>query len=163
MPRPVRLAVAVVMLAAVGCGQDDDVAAPAATTTTVVATTTVVSTTVLVTTTAVASSTVPPFPPAARVRHEDRVFGVFVAVERTQSAPELARAREELRKVGYAGSDGGDVNCDQGARETLGLAPDVPYFTVAVYFRTRQEAQQFVDAFRPGVVGTAEVTSYCRD
>jgi hypothetical protein len=34
---------------------------------------------------------------------------------------------------------------------------------VVVYFRTRQEAQQFVDAFAPGVVGTAAVKVYCRD
>ena len=37
------------------------------------------------------------------------------------------------------------------------------YFSEVVYFRTRQEAQQFVDAFEPGVVGTAQVTIYCAD
>lgn len=42
-----------------------------------------------------------------------------------------------------------DINCDQGAREVLRLRPGVDYFEEAVYFRTRQEAQQFVDAFKP--------------
>jgi hypothetical protein len=41
--------------------------------------------------------------------------------------------------------------------------PGVDYFVEAVYFLTRQEAQQFVDAFQPGVVGTAFVTVYCLD
>ena len=53
-----------------------------------------------------------------------------------------------------------DINCDQGAREALRLTPGVDYFVEAVYFLTRQEAQQFVDAFEPGVVGTAFVTVY---
>ena len=158
MRRRTLLAAGLVMLAAAGCGQGADVATP----TTVATTTTEATTTTRAVATTVARSTAPRFPPAAQVRHGDRVFGVFVAVERTLSAPELARAEEELRTVGYP-MGGGDVNCDQGARETLRLAPDLDYYTVAVYFRTRQEAQQFVDAFVPGVVGTAEVTAYCRD
>ena len=104
------------------------------------------------------------FPPEAQVRHGERFYGVFVAVERTSSAPELARAKEQLQKAGYRVSPGaGDLNCNQGAREALRLMPGVDYYTEAVYFRTRQEAQQFVDAFEPGVVGTALVTVYCLD
>ena len=104
------------------------------------------------------------FPPEAQLRHGERFYGVFVAVERTSSAPELARAKEELRKAGYRVSPGaGDINCDQGAREALKLTPGVDYFVEAVYFLIRQEAKQFVDAFEPGVVGTAFVTVYCLD
>ena len=104
------------------------------------------------------------FPPEAQLRHGERFYAVFVAVERTSSAPELTRAKEELQKVGYTVYPGAtDINCDQGAREALRLAPSVDYFVEAVYFLTRQEAQQFVDAFEPGVVGTAFVTVYCRD
>lgn len=33
----------------------------------------------------------------------------------------------------------------------------------AVYFGTREEAEQFVDAFQPGVVGTAAVKILCAD
>ena len=54
------------------------------------------------------------------------------------------------------------INCDKAAREALGLTLGVDHYTVAVYFRTRDEAQQFVDTFEPGVVGTAEVTVDCR-
>ncbi len=106
-----------------------------------------------------------PFPPeAAQLRQGERVFGVFVAVERTTSAPEIARAKEELQKAGYRVAPGAtDINCDQGARDALKLTPGVDYFVEAVYFRTREEAQQFVEAFEPGVVGTAQVTVYCRD
>ena len=104
------------------------------------------------------------FPPAAELRHGERFYAVFVAVERTSSALELTRAKEELQKAGYRVSPGAtDINCDQGAREALRLTPGVDYFVEAVYFLTRQEAQQFVDAFEPGVVGTAFVTLYCRD
>ena len=104
------------------------------------------------------------FPPEAQLRHGERFYAVFVAVERTSSAPELALAKQELHKAGYRVSPGAtDINCDQGAREALRLTPGVDYFVEAVYFLTRQEAQQFVDAFKPGVVGTAFVTVYCRD
>lgn len=104
------------------------------------------------------------FPPEAQLRHGEQFYAVFVAVERTSSAPEFARAEEELQKAGYRVSPGvSDINCHQGAREALRLAPGVDYFVEAVYFLTRQEAQQFVDAFEPGVVGTAFVTMYCLD
>ncbi len=105
------------------------------------------------------------FPPRAdRLQQGDRVYGVFVAVERTSTAPELAQAKSELEKVGYAvGAGVTDINCDQGAREALGLDVGRDYYSVAVYFRTAEQAQQFVDAFQPGVVGTAAVTVYCRD
>ncbi|HEX2023493.1 MAG TPA: hypothetical protein VHF00_02220 [Acidimicrobiales bacterium] len=97
-------------------------------------------------------------------RHGDTAFGVYLAVERTRTAPELARAKEELRRAGYSVPQGvTDISCDQGAREALGLAPDVDYVAVVVYFRTEQAAQQFVDAFQPGVVGTAPVKIFCRD
>ncbi len=105
------------------------------------------------------------FPPEVTdLKQGDLVFGVYVAVEQNYSAPELAAAKEELRKVGYSvGAGATDINCDQGAREALGLKPGVEYVSVVVYFRTRQEAQQFVDAFPPGVVGTAPVKTYCAD
>ncbi len=105
------------------------------------------------------------FPPEVpRLRHGDDVFGVYLAVERSPTAPELARTKEELGKAGYPVSEGfTDIACDRGAHEALGLAPGVDYVGVVVYFRTRQEAQQFVDAFEPGVVGTAQVTVFCLD
>lgn len=117
-------------------------------------------------TTALTASTVlrRRFPPEAQLRHGERFYAVFVAVEQTGSAPELAGAKEELQEAGYSVSPGAsDINCHDGAREALRLTPGVEYFVEAVYFLTRQEAQQFVDAFEPGVVGTAFVTVYCLD
>ncbi|HWI03330.1 MAG TPA: hypothetical protein VNT52_05800 [Acidimicrobiales bacterium] len=112
------------------------------------------------------ASATPGFPPRAQVRHGDEVYGVYVAVKRTPSAPELAQAKRDLTAAGYSGytqPGAGDINCDQGAREALRLDPRRAYHAVAIYFRTVQEAQQFVDAFKPGVVGTAQVKLYCRD
>lgn len=97
-------------------------------------------------------------------RHGDSAFGVYLAVERTRTAPELAQAKEELRKVGYSVPQGvADVGCGLGAYDSLGLEPGVYYYAVVVYFRTGEEAQQFVDAFQPGVVGTAAVKILCAD
>ena len=49
-------------------------------------------------TTTATAATVPGrrFPPEAQLRHGERFYAVFVAVERTSSAPELARAKQEL-------------------------------------------------------------------
>ncbi len=92
------------------------------------------------------------------------MYGVYVAVERTPTAPEIAQAKRDLQNAGYSVGPGtADINCDQGAREALGLDAQRDYYSVALYFRTTQQAKQFVDAFQPGVVGTAEVTLYCRD
>ena len=155
------------LLPLAACRQGENGAAPSAgTATTAVAVSSTTATTIKATTgSPVTTNEIPRFPPEATgVRQGDRLFGVFVAVERTTSAPELARAKENLRRAGYRVAPGAtDINCDQGAREALGLTPGVDYFVEAVYFRTRRAAQQFVDAFQPGVVGTAAVTAYCRD
>ena len=158
----VVLCLVVAVLPLAGCGQGGDRAAPSATTD---ATSSTVTTGPGTSSTTVTTDPGRRFPPDAdNLRTGERAFGVYVAVERGSSpAPELARAREELLKVGYSPGPGApDINCDKGAREALGLTPGVDYFAVAVYFRTRHEAEQFVDAFEPGVVGTAEVTVDCR-
>lgn len=158
------LAAGLLFLAA--CRQGEDRTAPTVgTTTTAAVISTSVTTINATSSTTVATNAPLRFPPeAGGVQPGDRLFGVFVAVERTTTAPELAGAKEDLRMAGYRVAPGAtDINCDHGAREALGLTPGVDYFVEAVYFRTRSEAQQFVDAFVPGVVGTAEVTAYCRD
>jgi hypothetical protein len=157
------LVAGVLLLAA--CRQGENAAAPSdGTATTAVAVSSTTTTKAIIRTTVTTNSTLRFPPEATGVRQGDQLFGVFVAVERTTSAPELARAKEDLRSVGYRVAPGAtDINCDQGARQALGLTPGVDYFVEAVYFRTRREAQQFVEAFQPGVVGTAAVTAYCRD
>lgn len=159
-------ALVIVLLPLAACGQTGNGAAPSATTSTTKepTTTSTVSTTPGISSPTVTTGSGRRFPPEAdNLRTGERAFGVYVAVERDSAAPELARAEEDLRRVGYSPGPGApDINCDHGAREALGLTPGVDYFSVAVYFRTRHEAQQFVDAFEPGVVGTAEVTVDCR-
>jgi hypothetical protein len=146
------------------CEDGNGVAGRAGTVTSQESSSTTATTNRATTTTIVTTVTSRHFPPETQIRHGERSYAVFVAVERTSSAPELAHAKEELRKAGYRVSPGaGDINCNQGAREALGLTPGVDYFVEAVYFRTRQEAQQFVDALEPAVVGTALVTLYCLD
>lgn len=77
--------------------------------------------------------------------------------------PGLERARARAEQAGYDEVGGGDIDCDQGAREALGLDPDRDYYAVALYFPDRPTAQQFVDAYEPGVVGIADLTTYCLD
>ena len=90
------------------------------------------------------------------------VWAVYLAVARDESQEsEVAEAAEDVRRLGYTPATG-QVGCDQGAAEGLGL-PDGQYTAAAVYFDTQQLAQQFVDAYRPGVVGTVQITYFCAD
>ena len=110
-----------------------------------------------------AAPAAPVFPEEAAVEHGGRSTAVYLAVAYDGSDPELARAYAQAREVGYSGVGIGDVACDQGAGEALGLDPARAYSRVAVYFPDRATAQQFVDAYEPGVVGIADVTTYCLD
>lgn len=109
----------------------------------------------------------PAFPPAlnAELEHGDRVFGVYLAVEGRENSPgpDAKRAMAEAAAVGYDVGLSPDIDCDGGAREQLGLDPARDYSSVVLYFKTRALAQQFVDFFEPGVVGTAAVTLFCLD
>jgi hypothetical protein len=60
----------------------------------------------------------------------------------------------------FAGS--GDLGCDHGAAESLGLAAGF-YYGVAVYFATVEDANMFVAAYPGEVVGIAEITTFCLD
>lgn len=101
-------------------------------------------------------------PAEAAAVHGGRYWGVFAAVAYDASDPRLTEALGQVRALGYQGGTG-DVACTQGAVETLGLDPQRFYTAVSVLFDSREAAQQFVDAYEPGVVGTAEVTAYCLD
>ena len=120
------------LLPLAACPQGEDGAAPSsgtATTAVAVSTTTETTSKATILTTVATNSTLRFPPEATGVRQGDQLFGVFVAVERTTSAPELARAKEDLRRVGYRVAPGAtDINCDQGAREALGLTPGGDYF-----------------------------------
>lgn len=174
-----RLPLALVALALLGltaCGDEGaDVTgtgptSPAATPTTPTATSPTAepaATTPLPTT-----SAAPTFPPAAEaVQQGDVVWAVYLAVARVgddgrpdDPAGDLDRARRQAAAAGYEGAiGGGQVECDRGAREALRLDPGRDYYTVSIFFATRADAEQFVAAYEPGVVGTAEITAYCLD
>lgn len=99
------------------------------------------------------------------VEHGDRVFGIYLAVERKENSrgPDAQQAMVDAAAVGYEVGLSPDIDCDQGAREQLGLDPARDYSSVVLYFESRALAQQFIDLFEPGVVGTAAVTLFCLD
>lgn len=109
------------------------------------------------------SPAAPAWPSASAATHGGQYWAVFLEVARegTEQA-ELQRAYADASALGYP-SGIGDVNCSQGAREQLGLDPTVSYQVVNIYFDTSEQAQQFVDLYESGVVGTAYVTAYCLD
>jgi hypothetical protein len=91
------------------------------------------------------------------------VFGVYLSVERGEMPTAETRAAEAEAQRQQWRYSSGDIDCDQGARQALRLDPARKYYSVAVYFRTRKDAQKFVDLYEPGVVGIAPVTIFCAD
>ncbi|GIG40570.1 hypothetical protein [Cellulomonas phragmiteti] len=110
---------------------------------------------------------VPPEPSApALPRPSDEVQGstawaVYVAVTPTYDDPALAEADARLTALGYTRLRGGSLACDRGAAEALGRDPDEA--AMAMYFDTQEDAARFVELYGDGVVGTVQVTMYCRD
>jgi hypothetical protein len=115
------------------------------------------------------------FPPAVaplKLEHGGTYWGVYVTVVRTddnfQITPEdqqrLDAGKKSLTDLGYEPDAGAyDLGCEQGVREQLRLDPQRNYATVRIFFATQAQAEQFVTAYQPGVVGTAKVTLYCMD
>jgi hypothetical protein len=109
------------------------------------------------------------WPPAASLTHGGTVYGVYLAVARTDADGSLpAGGRQKLddakaaaAAAGYQALEG--LDCDSGAREGLGLDPQLSYGSAQVYFATAAQAEQFVAFYQPGVVGTARVQTYCMD
>jgi hypothetical protein len=102
------------------------------------------------------------WPPAAEAVQGGQYWAVFLAVAHsgTEQA-ELQAAYADATALGYPAGIG--EMCSSGAHEQLGLDPTVAYEVVNIYFDTQEQAQQFVDLYEPGVVGTAYVTAYCLD
>jgi hypothetical protein len=73
----------------------------------------------------------------------------------------FADAIAAAEAMGYfAGA--GDLGCDQGAAEALGLE-DGFYYGVGLYFATMDDAIAFAAAYPGEVVGIANVTTFCLD
>jgi hypothetical protein len=116
----------------------------------------------------------PDFPPAvapAKLEHGGTYWGVYVTVVRAddrqqvrpEDQPRIDAAEKSLTDLGYEPVTGGDINCDQGVREQLRLDAQRNYAAVRIYFAEQAQAQHFVTAYQPGVVGTAKTTLYCMD
>jgi hypothetical protein len=94
----------------------------------------------------------------------DHLFAVYLAVVRnpmsTQDTAKLKDADDAGQAVGYY-SYRGTLDCDSGAVEALHLDPQQSYSKSALYFDAAAKAVQFVSAYQPGVVGTAEITVTC--
>ncbi|MEV4315658.1 hypothetical protein [Actinocrispum sp. NPDC049592] len=122
-----------------------------------------------------AAAAQPDFPAAvapSALQHGGTYWGVYVSVVRTddklQIKPDdqkrLDAAAKSLADIGYKPDAGAfDVGCEQGMREQLRLDAQRNYAAVRIFFTEQSQAQRFVTAYQPGVVGTAKVTLYCMD
>lgn len=99
-------------------------------------------------------------PPITSPAAGQPVWGVYLAVAPDGDDPRLAEAERQANAVGYQ-TDLLSLGCDYGAAEGLGLDPSSS--AVAVYFASPGQAQQFVDAFQPEVVGTVRIVQGCND
>jgi hypothetical protein len=105
-----------------------------------------------------------PFPPAVEeFTQGDELWAVYVVVTTSYEDPALDRAADDLAAVGYPGTGAGSIACDAGSYEALRLDPSVDYAGVAVYFSTRELAEQFVAAYQRPVAGPAAVRIFCAD
>lgn len=110
-------------------------------------------------------------PPAADLEHGGNYFGGYFEVVRGTSThvgrvnarkQKLALTEQEVWGVGFRPSVG-DINCNPGAREGLGLDRKRNYVAVSLCFRTEAHAREFVDAYERPVVGIARVKTMCLD
>ncbi|WNB84559.1 hypothetical protein [Cellulomonas sp. ATA003] len=88
-------------------------------------------------------------------------MGVYLTVVESFDAPALTATDERLRELGYQPGGHGELACDQGAAEALGLDPQT--IAASVYFASEADARRFAEAYGPDVVGVAAVTVFCRD
>jgi hypothetical protein len=98
-------------------------------------------------------------PPEVSPTHGGVVWGLYLAVGPSLDDPDMEAATRQAEALGYTPS-GGDLACDDGATDALGV--DAGSSGVAVYFASERDAEaatQFFDAW----VGIARVRTYCLD
>lgn len=101
------------------------------------------------------------WPPASTtVVHGSEKWATYVAVTPTTDDPAYAAAQQRLEELGYPGG-GGEIGCDRGAAEALGVTQSA--IGVAVYFDSQADAETFAEMYGPEAVGTAQVTTWCLD
>lgn len=91
--------------------------------------------------------------------HGATLFAVYVVVAEA-GAPALEQAAAPLRERSIVVTVG-ELGCDRGAAEALGVAPD--WHGVSVMFETRERAQAFADTLESPPAGIARVTAGCAD
>lgn len=143
-------------------------APPGTTTTTTEAPTTTTEPPTTTTTEPPATTTTAPraFPPQVTEGTQGgSIWGAYLAVAPAFGDPALAEAAARAQAVGYTNVSerGGQLACDQGATEALGLDPEVDWYGTALYFATEADARLFEELFEPEIVGIALVQTYCMD
>lgn len=140
---------------------------PSATTTSSAATSTVTPGPAASTTPAATTPPPAPVPPPANGPDETRAaygtepWGVYLSAAQDYSAAERSRmeaVHRDLQALGYEGFIG--TLCDEGA-EAAGVDPYGD--AVSIYFRSREEAQQFLALWNRPSVGYAKVLIVCGD
>lgn len=134
---------ALVMLVLAGCGGNGDTAeqpeTPVATAT---------------------AETSPGFTPV-EPEHGGTYFGVYVAIADAGDEAALQQSAEALDALGYNQYSLGDISCDEGAADQLGVPEDSG--RVAVYFETRDEAGAFTQSLPSPILRIAKVRTFCLD
>jgi hypothetical protein len=106
------------------------------------------------------AETSPAFTPV-EPEHGGTYFGVYVAIADAGDEAALQQSAEALDATGYHEWSLGDISCDQGAAEQLGVPEDSG--RVAVYFETREEAEAFTQSLPSPILRIAKVKTFCLD
>lgn len=91
----------------------------------------------------------------------ETAFGVYWGPITPGGTVSVQEVMAELEARGVTGAGSGEISCDLGAAEALGVDPDT--IVVSVSFRTRAEADRFVAAWDGELLGVAEFEAFCRD
>lgn len=158
-----------------GCGGDDPSSASTPVTTVPAATSTSATTPSATTPTQTASPTTTDTPEPTTTRwpkalgepQGDSAWAVYLAVAHSSSDPALKAAQDDVAKAGPGyGAVIGDLACDRGSIEALGLDKH-DYWTGAVlYFSSKKDAEDFATSYlvQGGtVIGTAKIGLGCLD
>lgn len=115
--------------------------------------------TVTTTVTVTESPEPPDLPQPVMPIHGRVYYGVYLAAA-PFGAEELEKAVRRLDRLGIE-AGAGEIACDDGAADQLGLPNDLAI--VAVYFDRRPDAKAWLDRLDPPPLGLAKVRTYCLD
>jgi len=103
----------------------------------------------------------PPPNPLKSVKQGGTYWAVYVVVTNRPDEPETKLAESLLKSLHISRYSEGQIRCDRGAAEALGV-PENSY-TVAVYFKSQADAEAFSAALAPTGEGVAQVRTFCAD